>query len=43
VVKAEALSVGGRGLTGNNESWFRAKEAAIVVTEEVDGVLDGNV
>jgi hypothetical protein len=42
VVKAEALCVGGRGLCGNNESWFRAKEAAIVVTEEVDGVLDGN-
>jgi hypothetical protein len=42
VVKAEALCVGGRGLSGNNESWYKAKEAAIVVTEEVDGMLDGN-
>jgi len=42
VVKAEALTFGGRGLNGNNESWHRAKDAAIVVTEEVDGVLDGN-
>jgi hypothetical protein len=42
VVKAEALAVGGRGLCGNNESWFKAKDAAIVVTEEVDGILDGN-
>jgi hypothetical protein len=41
VVKAEALAVGGRGLGGNNESWFKAKEAAIIVTEEVDGMLDG--
>jgi hypothetical protein len=42
VVKAEALAVGGRSLGGNNESWFKAKEAAIVVIEEVDGILNGN-
>lgn len=43
VVKADALCVGGRGLCGNNESWYKAKGAAIVVTEEVGGTLDGNV
>mmetsp|Transcript_17284 Transcript_17284/g.43015 ORF Transcript_17284/g.43015 Transcript_17284/m.43015 type:complete len:685 (-) Transcript_17284:223-2277(-) len=42
VVKAEALVVGKRGLSGNNESWERAARAAIVVTEEADGMLDGN-
>ncbi|KAJ1630926.1 hypothetical protein T492DRAFT_870775 [Pavlovales sp. CCMP2436] len=39
---ARRSAVGGRGLSGNNESWERAKGAAIVVTEEVDGILDGN-
>jgi hypothetical protein len=42
VVPAEALKVGARGLTGNNESWHKAKDAAIAITEEVAGKLDGN-